>query len=326
MASPPALSYAPDLDLTRDALASSALNHGLMVLGERWTMAVMMGAFTGVNRFEEWQTRLAIPRPTLANRLRTLVALGLMRQRVYQERPRRMAYHLTAQGMRLYHHVLMVWLWERRWGSRRSQLPDKLFHKRCGRHFVPTLTCTHCGGKVGINDLRLTLEPNPVLLAQAAAQSGRAARLASNASAGMGLGLRVDRWSLMIVTAVVLGCHYFDQLVHVLGIASSVLARRLAGMVEAGLLLAQPDTHDARRTVYRLTPASRDLFGYLVCFSNWAATHYLHQPSSIRPVHKACGHLFTPQVACSACGEAVTPWDVTFHSPATAATEPGAFA
>ena len=317
MAPSPALSYAPDLDLTRDALASSTLNHGLMVLGERWTMAVMMGAFTGVNRFDDWQTRLGIPRPTLANRLKTLVALGLMRQRVYQERPRRMAYHLTAAGMKLYPHVLMVWLWERRWGSRRSQLPDTLFHKTCGHRFVPTLTCAACGDKVGINDLQLTLKPNARLLAQSA-RAGRAARLASQGAASMGLALRVDRWSLMIVTAVVLGCHYFDQLVHVLGIASSVLARRLSGMVEAGLLLAQPDTHDARRTVYRLTPASRDLFGYLVCFSTWAAREYLHQPSSIRPVHKTCGQPFTPQVACSHCGEAVKPWDVAMAPPASA--------
>jgi DNA-binding HxlR family transcriptional regulator len=313
MATRSALSFAPDLDLTRDALASSTLNHGLMVLGERWTMAVMMGAFTGVNRFDEWQNRLGIPRPTLANRLKTLVALGLVRQRVYQERPRRMAYHLTAAGTKLYPHVLMVWVWERRWGSRRSQLPDTLVHKTCGHPFVPTLTCAACGDKVGINDLNLPLRPNPELLALAA-QTGRAARMASNSAASMGLGLRVDRWSLMIVTAVVLGCHYFDQLLHVLGIASSVLARRLSGMVEAGLLLAQPDTHDARRTVYRLTPSSRDLFGYLVCFSNWAAREYLHKPSSIRPVHKACGQAFTPQVACSACGEAVTPWNVGFQT------------
>lgn len=316
MASKSALSFAPDLDLTRDALASSTLNHGLMVLGERWTMAVMMGAFTGVNRFDDWQNRLGIPRPTLSNRLRTLVALGLMRQRAYQERPRRMAYHLTADGAKLYPHVLMVWVWERRWGSRRAQLPDKLMHRTCGHQFVPTLTCAACGNKVGINDLQLTLQPNPVLLEQAT-RSGRAARLASHGEASMGLGLRVDRWSLMIVTAVVLGCHYFDQLLHVLGIASSVLARRLSGMVEAGLLLAQPDTHDARRTVYRLTPSSRDLFGYLVCFSNWAAREYLHQPSSIRPVHKACGHAFTPQVACSACGDAVQPWNVAFHRTGT---------
>jgi DNA-binding HxlR family transcriptional regulator len=140
--------------------------------------------------------------------------------------------------------------------------------------------------------------------------------VAANDGTDMGLGLRVDRWSLLIVNAVILGCHHFDQIAHVLGIASSVLSRRLSGMVEAGLLLCQPDLNDARRNIYRLTPASRDLFGYLVCFSTWAARDHLHQPSSIRPIHKGCGKPFVPQVSCSACGEPVKPRDVSFDLPA----------
>ena len=310
---PPAvtLSFTPDLDLTRDALASSTLNHGLMVLGDRWTVAVLMGAFTGVQRFDDWQTRLAIPRPTLANRLKALVAMGLMRQRAYQQRPQRFAYHLTSAGLKLYDHVLMIWMWEKRWGTRRASLPEKLVHRACGRNFVPVLACSACGGKTGMSDLTFSLKVNPVLLATAA-QAGRTSRLSATDATGMGLGQRVDRWSLLIVAAVVIGCHYFDQLCHVLGIASSVLSRRLAGMVESGLLLSQPDLGDARRNVYRLTPASRDLFAYLVCFSTWASREYLHQPSSIRPTHKACGHAFFPQVVCSACSQPLKPWDVSF--------------
>lgn len=111
-------------------------------------MAVLMGAFTGVNRFDDWQSRVGIPRPTPANRLRTRVALGLMRQRVYQERPRPMACHLTAASAKLYPHVLMVWVWERRSGSRRPQLPDKLMHKTCGKHFTPRVACSSCGEAV----------------------------------------------------------------------------------------------------------------------------------------------------------------------------------
>ena len=77
--------FKPDLDLTRDALASSALSHGLLVLGDRWTVAVLLGAFTGSNRFGDWQSRLGIPRSTLADRLKRLVALGLLRPRLYQQ-------------------------------------------------------------------------------------------------------------------------------------------------------------------------------------------------------------------------------------------------
>ena len=311
---PPAvtLSFEPNLDLTRDAIASSTLSHGLMLLGDRWMSAVLLGSFTGVNRFEAWQEHLAIPRSTLSGRLRKLVEMGLLRQRVYQERPRRFAYHLTSAGLKLYDQVLMIWMWEKRWGSRKASLPARLFHRPCGHVFTPVIACTACGCKAGMGDLHLGLEVNQHLLHKTA-EAGRTARVAATEVTGLGLGLRVNRWSLLIVTALILGCHHFDELCHALGIASSVLSRRLSGMVEAGLLVCQTDLRDARRNIYRLTPASRDLFGYLVCFSTWASRDYLRQPSSIRPTHTSCGKAFVPRVLCSACAEPVKPWDVTFE-------------
>ena len=304
-----ALRYKPDLDLTRDAIASSGLNHGLMVLGDSWTSAVLMGAFTGVNQFDVWIDRLGIPRATLANRLARLIDLGLMRKRSYGERPTRQGYRLTQAGLKLYDHVLMFWVWERRWGQRGSTLPTALVHRSCGHSFTPVLACSACHCKTGVGDLTLTLEVNPVLL-ERAAQTVRNGRVARDDHSG--IGLRVDRWSLLIINAVILGCHHFDQLVHVLGISSSVLARRLAAMEQSRLLLCQDDMRDNRRRRYRLTPASRDLFAYLVCMSNWASHHHLHQSASIRPLHKACGQDFVPEVLCSCCAQPVHPWDVVF--------------
>ena len=333
----------PDLDLTRDALASSTLSHGLHLLGDRWTVAVILGAFLGVRRFDDWQTRLNIPRHTLTVRLKALIDLGLLQQRPYQQRPLRHAYHLTDKGLALYSHVLMMWVWERRWGARRLALPHRLMHQTCGHAFVPELACTACGDKVGVGDLTFLLRVNPDLLAamhaamQPAMQPGsptaasampalrqRGSRLAKKISGEEGktetlgqagqvsLDLRADRWVLLIVSAVLLGCHHFDQLSHVLGIGSSVLARRLSSMVGSGLLLCQADLVDARRKVYRLTPASRDLFGYIMCFSSWASRHHFQQPSSILPTHKTCGKPFVPQVVCSHCRLPVQAREVTF--------------
>lgn len=301
--------FTPDLDSTRDAIASSTLSHGLMVLGDRWTTAVLMGAFTGVRRFEDWQVQLGIPRSTLTDRLKKLVALGLLRQTAYQQRPQRFAYRLTQEGLKLYDHVLMIWVWEKRWGSRKGALPAKLTHRPCGHHFVPVLSCSACGEKAGMNDLQLSFKVNQTLL-EAARNAPRSSRVAAYDGTDMGLGLRVDRWSLLIVNAVILGCHHFDQLCHVLGISSSVLARRLIAMEQCGLLRCKADRNDSRRTVYLLTQASRDLFGYLVCFSHWAGVHHLHQSGSIRPRHKACGHAFVPQVQCSDCAAPLQPWEV----------------
>ena len=325
----------PDLDLTRDALASSTLSHGLHLLGDRWTVAVILGAFLGLRRFDDWQTRLNIPRHTLTVRLKALIDLGLLQQRPYQQRPLRHAYRLTDKGLALYSHVLMMWVWERRWGARRLALPQRLMHQTCGHAFVPELACTACGDKVGVGDLTFSLRVNPDLLAAMHAASQplasampalrqRGSRLAKQISGAdgktekgwqagqVGLDLRADRWVLLIVSAVLLGCPHFDQLSHVLGIGSSVLARRLSSMVESGLLLCQADLVDARRKVYRLTPASRDLFGYIMCFSSWASRHHFRQPSSIMPTHKACGKPFVPQVVCSHCRTPVQGRQVTF--------------
>ncbi len=303
----------PDLDLTRDALASSTLSHGLQLLGDRWSVAVILSAFLGVRRFDDWQSRLNIPRHTLTQRLKSLMSLGLLEQRPYQTRPLRQAYHLTDKGLALYNHVLMMWAWERRWGSRQLALPQQLVHRNCGHAFLPELGCVACGDKVGVNDLTFSLQTNPALLREPAPRL-RSARLSPNEGTQMGLGLRVDRWTLLIVSGLLLGCHYFDQLSHVLGIGSSVLARRLSDMVDCGLLLCQPDLVDARRRVYRLTPASRDLFGYIMCFSSWAGRHHFHTPSSILPTHKACGQAFVPQVVCSHCREPLRAKDVAFSA------------
>lgn len=304
-----------ELDLRRDALATSTLDHGLQLLGDRWTMAVVLGAFLGVRRFDEWQSRLGIPRHTLAQRLRALTALGLLRQRPYQQRPLRHGYHLTAKGLTLYPHVLMMWSWERRWGARASDLPERLVHIGCGQPFVPWLACGACGDKVGIGDLSFTLEAVDALREHPPAR-GRAPRLAQAEGREPGLGLRVDRWALLIISAVLLGCHHFDELSHVLGIGSSVLTRRLAGMVDTGLLLSQADLADGRRRIYRLTPASRDLFGYILCFSSWASRHHFIEPSSIRPTHRACGHAFAPQVVCSHCQQPLLAREVRAEGPA----------
>ena len=117
----------------------------------------------------------------------------------------------------------------------------------------------------------------------------------------------------MIVTAVTLGCRHFDQIGHVLGIGPSVLAHRLGALVEAGLLKVSPDRDDQRRRVYLLTPASRALFGYLTTFATWASESLLLEPSSIAPIHRACGKPFTARAACSHCHARLYPRDVRFE-------------
>ena len=58
-----------------------ALASTLEVLGERWTLLIVRDAFFGVRRYSEWVARLDIPRAVLSERLRGLVANGVLARR-----------------------------------------------------------------------------------------------------------------------------------------------------------------------------------------------------------------------------------------------------
>jgi DNA-binding HxlR family transcriptional regulator len=50
-----------------------ALARELEVVGERWTLLILRDAFCGVQRFNDFQAHLDIPKAVLADRLRSLV-------------------------------------------------------------------------------------------------------------------------------------------------------------------------------------------------------------------------------------------------------------
>lgn len=72
----------------------------LDVVGDKWTLLLIrdMGLFDK-HRNKDFQAAAeGIPSNILANRLRRLVAAGLVEKRPYQERPPRDEYHLTPAG------------------------------------------------------------------------------------------------------------------------------------------------------------------------------------------------------------------------------------
>lgn len=307
----------PDLTLICEALSTSTLAHGLKLIGDRWTMQILMGAFMGVKRFDDFHDRLGIPRHTLSDRLKALVHMDMLRPRLYQDRPARHAYHLTQKGMAIYGATLMVWDWEQRFGENRIGLPARLVHRPCGHGFQPQLSCEACGEAVAMRDLGFALRPN-ARLPHDGTLTARTPKVTTGDSDLSHLALRLDRWTLMIVSSVILGCHHFDQMAQVLRIGPALLSRRLSAMAEAGLIGAEPDRADGRRKIYLLTPASRALFPYIVLLSTWAAEHHFHEPSSIRPVHRACGKPFVPRATCGHCHGVLNAWDVGFEMRAAA--------
>jgi DNA-binding HxlR family transcriptional regulator len=84
-----------------------------------------------------------------------------------------------------------------------------------------------------------------------------------------------DAWSLLIVRDLMFkGYRTFNEFLNAgEGIATNVLAERLARLESAGIVTRRRDARDARRWIYRLTGKGIDLAPALVEIVVWAAEH-----------------------------------------------------
>ncbi|MEZ5542098.1 MAG: helix-turn-helix domain-containing protein [Pseudomonadota bacterium] len=74
----------------------------LDLLGDKWTLLVIRDLLLGRHTYKELQAAPErIPSNILANRLKRLEREGILSKTLYQERPPRYAYHLTAKGLDL---------------------------------------------------------------------------------------------------------------------------------------------------------------------------------------------------------------------------------
>ena len=70
----------------------------MSVIGDRWTLLIVRDCFLGKSRFEQFQASLGITRHLLSDRLKRLVAQGVLEKNPYQSRPVRYDYRLTEKG------------------------------------------------------------------------------------------------------------------------------------------------------------------------------------------------------------------------------------
>ncbi|MFL1377720.1 MULTISPECIES: winged helix-turn-helix transcriptional regulator [unclassified Nocardiopsis] len=92
----------------------------LDLLGDRWSLLIVRDAFDGVRRFSDFQRGLGIARNILIDRLRALIAVGVMEQHP-NERGTRNEYVLTDKGRDLFTVVVAL----RQWGERHAFAPGE---------------------------------------------------------------------------------------------------------------------------------------------------------------------------------------------------------
>ena len=91
-----------------------AIAQALGVVGDWWTLLVVRDIAGGTTRFDDLQRELDVSRKTLTERLKALVANGVVEKVDYSAHPPRFEYHLTEKGRGL----LPVLVSLQDWGTR----------------------------------------------------------------------------------------------------------------------------------------------------------------------------------------------------------------
>jgi DNA-binding HxlR family transcriptional regulator len=117
------------------------------------------------------------------------------------------------------------------------------------------------------------------------------------------VGVLGDRWTLLVLRDVFNGVRRFDDLSRHLGVARDVLTKRLAALVDEGILTRRPYQEPGSRTryEYRLTQAGIDLRPVLIALTEWG-DRYRASPEGIplALTHEECGEPVRVRVECAA--------------------------
>lgn len=112
-----------------------------------------------------------------------------------------------------------------------------------------------------------------------------------------------ERWTLLLLRDAFLGVRRFDDFQARLGISRNVLARRMARLVEAGLLRREPYHERPMRYEYLLTERALDLWPVLLGLSQWGDADESANPlgATREFFHAECGHPVQAVVRCPHC-------------------------
>lgn len=134
------------------AEAADSISAALDVIGDRWSLLVLRGAFRGLTRFSQLRDDLGIASNLLTVRLKALVDNGVLEKVEYCDRPKRFEYVLTPAGRDL--SGVLVSLMQ--WGDQHLNTgqPVVLVHSACNEPIQNVTVCSQCTTTVPAAEIR----------------------------------------------------------------------------------------------------------------------------------------------------------------------------
>jgi len=114
-------------------------------------------------------------------------------------------------------------------------------------------------------------------------------------------------WSILILRDAFYGLTRFDEFQKHLEIAPNILTRRLAGLVEEGLLEKVQYSERPPRYEYHLTPRGRDFRPVLLALLQWGNSHFAPEGQSVILTDIETGKQAIPLMVDAETGKPITP-------------------
>jgi DNA-binding HxlR family transcriptional regulator len=138
-------------------LRNCGVGRALEVLGEKWALLVLREAIYGLRRFDDFARALGCGRGVLSERLKTLVAAGVLELRPYAapgQRSRK-EYRLTAKGWDVFPVLLALSEWSERWAPPPEGSVWRVTERASGRPVHAILTADPAAAPLTIRDIAI---------------------------------------------------------------------------------------------------------------------------------------------------------------------------
>jgi DNA-binding HxlR family transcriptional regulator len=118
--------------------------HSIDTIGDRWSGLLLAALFLGLRRYDDINSAMGIATNILADRLRRLLAAGVLEQHLYREHPPRYEYRLTEKGRDFYPFVMTLHDWATTWQASPEGPALKFRHKPCSHTLRTRMACSEC--------------------------------------------------------------------------------------------------------------------------------------------------------------------------------------
>jgi DNA-binding HxlR family transcriptional regulator len=129
-----------------------SIDAAMKLIGEKWALLALREIALGQHRFDDIASNTGAPRDILAARLKSLEAAGVVRRKLYQERPPRHEYHLAKAGEQLFGVLHAI----RDWGDRFVRDDPKnivTFRHSCGAKLRLKMCCAACSEVIALGNV-----------------------------------------------------------------------------------------------------------------------------------------------------------------------------